>query len=253
MNDKKEDIRKKIGNIIFEHSFFSAKLFDIILLILILISTITIIVETVPSIKEKYGQILLIIEWTIIVLFTIEYILRIYSAKDRKKYVSSLYGIIDLISIVPAYISLLFPPIYYLSLFRAFRIFRIFRILKLLVFLKEETVLIKSLKKSIPKIIVFLSFIIITSSIFASIMYVVEGPENGFTDIPTSMYWTIVTLTTVGYGDITPLTPIGKILASIIMICGYGIIAVPTGIVVSEYSQESFKEKSKIKRKIRKK
>ena len=176
-------------------------------------------------------------------MFTIEYILRIYSAKDKKKYIFSLYGIIDFIAIIPAYISLLFPPLYYLSLMRAFRLFRIFRILKLLSFLEEETILVKSIRRSIPKIIVFLIFIVIASTIFSSVMYIVEGPENGFTDIPTSLYWTIVTMTTVGYGDITPATPLGKIIATIIMIGGYGVIAVPTGIVVSEYGHASYKSR----------
>lgn len=235
-------IKKTIGDIIFRHDFFWAKIFDVALLVLIILSSVVIMLETVWSIREQYWTLLLTIEWFVVGLFTIEYFLRVYAARERKKYIWSRYGIIDFLAVFPAYLSLVFPPLYYFALFRTFRFFRIFRILKLFSFLHEEIVLIKSVRRSLPKIVIFLSFILILSVIFASLMYIIEWPQNWFTDIPTSLYRTIVTITTVGYGDITPLTPIGKILASIIMLCGYGIIAVPTGIVVAAYAKESDKK-----------
>jgi len=237
--------RQKLWDVIFNHNTFSSRLFDVSLLVFILGSSLLVILETVQSISEKYGSIIGYLERFIVIVFTVEYIARVYIARDRKKYILSLYGLIDIVAIVPAYLSLLYPPLYYLMLLRILRVFRIFRILKLLSFLEQETILLKSMKRSAPKIAVFLLFVVIVCVIFASFMYLVEGPANWFTDIPTSLYWTIVTLTTVWYGDITPLTAVGKILASIIMLSGYGIIAVPTGIVVSEYSKHiSEKEKS---------
>ncbi|MFA5421030.1 MAG: ion transporter [Patescibacteria group bacterium] len=243
LKEKKKTLRARIGDVIFGNETFASKLFDVVLIILILLSSFVVIIETVPAVRSIHGGSLMFIEWIVLSLFTIEYGLRIYSAKSRVRYIFSLYGIIDFLAIFPAYLSIFFPPLYYLTLFRTFRVFRIFRILKLLYFLEEETVLVKAIKRSLPKIIIFLSFILVISTIFASAMYIVEGPENGFVDIPTSLYWTIVTITTVGYGDLTPLTSIGKILASLIMVCGYGIIAVPTGIVVSEYNKASFLKK----------
>ena len=234
-------LKHKIGEIIFAHESFPAKAFDIILLILIIASSLAIILETVPSIQRQYGIWLFWLEVVVLALFTIEYLLRVYSARKRRRYVFSLYGIIDFIAIFPAYLAILFPPLHYATLFRTFRVFRIFRILKLIPFLREEMILVKALRRSLPKIIIFLGFILLISTIFASLMYIIEGPKSGFTDIPTSLYWTIVTITTVGYGDITPLTSLGKTLASIIMLCGYGVIAVPTGIVFSEYSKASLK------------
>lgn len=238
-------LKEKLWDIVFNHNSFSSRLFDIILLFFIIASSLLVILETVPSISEKYGAMILYLERFVVIVFTIEYIIRIYVARDRKKYIYSLYGIIDIIAIIPAYLSLLYPPLYYLLLLRIFRVFRIFRILKLLSFLQQETILIKSIKKSAPKIAVFLLFIFIACVVFGSLMYIIEGPANWFTDIPTSLYWTIVTLTTVGYGDITPLTALGKALASLIMLSWYGVIAVPTGIVVSEYNKNaSEKEKT---------
>ncbi len=237
---EKDSLRVRIGHIIFSHETISSRIFDLFLLFLILFSSFLIIIETVPVIKNDYGQLLGTIEWGVIIFFTVEYFLRIYSARKRKNYIFSLYGIIDFIAIFPAFLAIFFSPLHYMVLFRTFRIFRIFRVLKLLSFLKEESTLITSLKKSFPKIIIFLVFILVFSTIFASFMYLIEGPENGFTDIPTSIYWTIVTLTTVGYGDLVPVTHIGKTMASLLMISGYGVIAVPTGIVLSEYNKTQF-------------
>jgi len=237
--------KQKIWDIIFNHNTFFSRLFDVFLLFFIVGSSLLVILETVQSLAENYGAIISSLERFIVIIFTIEYILRVYTARDRKKYVLSLYGLIDIAAIVPAYLSLLYPPLYYLLLLRILRVFRVFRILKLLSFLQQETILVRSMKKSAPKIAIFLLFVLIVCVIFASFMYLIEGPANWFSDIPTSLYWTIVTLTTVWYGDITPLTALGKVLASIIMLSGYGIIAVPTWIVVSEYSKHvSEKEKS---------
>jgi voltage-gated potassium channel len=239
----KKNFKENVGDIIFGRETFASRLFDIVLIVLILLSTLFVIIETVPSIGSIYKDFLFSAEWFILALFTIEYVLRIYSAKSKMKYVFSLYGVIDFLSIFPAYLSMFFPPLHYLTLFRSFRVLRIFRILKLLYFLEEEALLVRAIKKSFPKIVIFLTFILILSIILASIMYVVEGPQNGFSDIPTSLYWTIVTITTVGYGDLTPTTSLGKIISSLIMICGYGIIAVPTGIIVSQYNRVSFLRK----------
>lgn len=239
-NLKKLTFRQRLGNIIFDHETVPAKIFDIVLLILISLSSLAVILETVPSIEIKYGHELRMIEFIVVLLFSVEYFARIYSARKRLNYIFSLYGLIDFISIFPAYLSVFFPPLYYLVLFRVFRVFRIFRILKLISFLQEEMVLVRAMRKSFPKIIIFIGFILIISVIFASLMYVIEGPAHGFSDIPTSLYWTIVTITTVGYGDITPITGAGKVLASLIMLSGYGVIAVPTGIIFSEYNKASF-------------
>jgi voltage-gated potassium channel len=235
------DFRKKLGNIIFGHDTSASKAFDIILLILILIGSFIAIFESVASIRAQFNYYFLIAEYIILSLFLIEYILRIYSARNRRSYIFSFYGFIDFVAVVPALISFLFFSMPYLLLLRLFRLFRILRVLKILSFIQEESVLVKSLKHSIPKIIIFLSFVLIASTIFASVLYVVEGPENGFSDIPTSIYWAIVTLTTVGYGDIVPITFAGKFIASMLMIAGYGIIAIPTGIIVANYSEESRK------------
>jgi voltage-gated potassium channel len=243
---KKLTFRQRLGNVIFNHDTVAAKIFDLVLLILIIVSSLVVILETVPSIDMKYGDALRWMEFAVILLFTLEYFARIYSARSRGKYIVSPYGIIDFISIFPAYLSILFPPLYYLVLFRVFRVFRIFRVLKLISFLQEEMILVRAVKKSFPKIIIFLGFILIISTIFASLMYVIEGPAHGFSDIPTSLYWTIVTITTVGYGDITPVTSAGKVLASLIMLSGYGVIAVPTGIIFSEYNRASSKAKKEM-------
>lgn len=242
---KKDKIKEIIGDIIFNNNTLLGKIFNIILFFFILIGTLVIIIETIPEFYYKHGETLVTIEWIIIIFFVIEYILRIYSAKSKKKYLFSFYGIIDFIAIAPVYLAIFLPSFHYLVLFRVFRMIRIFRVFKIIPLVKEQSALYTSIKKSIPKILVFLIFILLASIVFSSIIYVVEGPNGDFKDIPTSLYWTIVTLTTVGYGDITPATPMGKILASIIMLSGYGVIAVPTGIVVSEYSKISFLKKKK--------
>ena len=243
------NFKKRVGDIIFGHETFYGKLFDVFLLVLIISGAVIAILESVEAYKVQFGQTFFVAELIILGLFLIEYCLRIYSARNRKNYIFSFYGLIDFIAVFPALISLLFLSMPYLLMLRLFRMFRILRLLKIISFIQEETVLVRSIKRSTPKIIIFLSFVFIASTIFASLLYVVEGPENGFNDIPTSIYWSIVTLTTVGYGDIVPATALGKVIASFLMIGGYGIIAVPTGIVVADYSDESKKRRCKEKKK----
>ena len=231
--------REKLRQIIFETDTISGKAFDLILLACILASVLVVLLGSVKAIQIQYGQELQWAEWFFTLLFTVEYILRLISAKRPWRYVVSFYGIVDLITVLPTYISLLFPASYSLLAVRTLRLLRIFRILKLSQFLQEQMGLMLALKASIRKIIVFLAFVLVLVIILGSLMYFIEGETNEFTSIPVSIYWAIVTLTTVGYGDIAPQTPLGKLLASIIMLLGYGIIAVPTGIVTVDLSNSS--------------
>ncbi len=225
-----------LHEIIYEADTPAGKLFDIVLLIAILVSVLAVMLESVDSIDLKYHTLLNTIEWIITILFTIEYIARIVCIKNPKVYIFSFFGIIDLLSTIPKYLSFIFVGTHALAALRALRLLRVFRILKLVRFLGASEMLTKALKASRAKIFVFLFFILILCSILGTIMYLVEGnSDSGFTSIPKSIYWAIVTLTTVGYGDITPITTLGQVIASIIMIMGYGIIAIPTGIVSAEY------------------
>lgn len=228
--------RAKIHEVMYGTHTPAGKLFDIILLVVILYSIIIVMLESVQSLDEKYHNFFNISEWVITILFTIEYILRIISVYKPKKYIFSFYGIVDLLSTLPKYLSYLILDSQFLSVFRALRLLRVFRILKLIQFVGESNSLIKALKNSRSKIFIFIFFVFIISIILGTVMYLIEGPENGFKSIPQSIYWCIVTLTTVGFGDITPQTAIGQMLATVIMIIGYGIIAVPTGIVSAEYT-----------------
>ncbi len=228
-------IKERVHKIIFETDTFGGKLFDAVLLVLIFLSVVIVALETVPSLNTAWIERFLYLEWIFTIIFTTEYILRIWSTKDSLKYVTSTYGIIDLVAIIPTYLSLFLAGAQYFMVIRALRLLRIFRIFKMARYLDSGEFIIKSVKASLSKISVFLFFIILMVCIFGSIIYIVEGPYNeAFDSIPRSVYWSIVTLTTVGYGDISPVTPWGQFLASLIMIMGYGVIAVPTGIVSSE-------------------
>jgi len=234
-NIKIKKIRSKLHEIIFEADTFEGKLFDVILLILIVISIIVVMFETVVSIDKNYHEYLVLIEWVVTILFTIEYIFRILTVYRPVKYIFSFFGIIDLLAILPTYLSLFIVGTQYLMIIRALRLLRMFRILKMGNYVKQGRIITSSLKASIPKITVFLYFVILAVIVFGSIMYVVEGNKNpNFDNIPRSVYWAVVTLTTVGYGDIAPITPIGQFLASVVMIMGYAVIAVPTGIISAE-------------------
>jgi voltage-gated potassium channel len=233
------DFRQKLHEIIYEADTPEGKLFDVVLLILIVISIVAVMLESVAGIKIVYGKELNIIEWVITAFFTIEYIARIISVKKPASYILSFYGIIDFLAMIPKYIDILFPGLGFLISIRALRLLRVFRILKLGRFVGASNQLVTALKKSKVKIAVFLFGVVIICIIMGTLMYIIEGPKSGFKNIPISIYWTIVTLTTVGFGDITPITPLGQFLSAVIMIMGYGIIAVPTGLVTAQFMQES--------------
>jgi voltage-gated potassium channel len=237
--------QSKLHEIIYEADTPAGKLFDVILLITILASIVLVMLESVKSIDSEYHNALNISEWIITILFSIEYIARIITVKKPLKYITSFYGIIDLLSTIPKYLSLIFAGTHALVALRALRLLRVFRILKLARYLGASNQLAAAIKASRAKISVFLFAVIIAAVIFGTIMYLVEGEESGFTNIPKSVYWCIVTLTTVGFGDIAPVTPLGQLIATIIMILGYGIIAVPTGIVSAEYTNQSKSNKQK--------
>ena len=235
---KLKNWKEKVHEVIYEADTPAGKLFDVILLLVILLSILLVMLESIESIGTKYAYILNVAEWVITILFSIEYIARIISVEKPKTYVFSFYGIIDLLSTIPKYISLFALGTHSLVALRALRLLRVFRILKLTRFIGESANFGKALKRSRAKIAVFISFVIVLCIILGTVMYLVESnEESGFTSIPRSVYWAIVTLTTVGYGDIAPITALGQFIASLIMILGYGIIAIPTGIVTSEMSK----------------
>lgn len=231
-------MRKKLYEIIFEADTRSGKLFDLILIFLIFASIIIVLLESVPGNSEMVALRLQQAEWVITILFTIEYLLRTWVVQKPSAYVFSFYGVIDLLAILPSYLGLILAGTHVLIIFRSLRLLRVFRVLKLTRYVQESSKLWDALRASRKKISVFLFFIMILVTILGTIMYIIENPYNsGFSSIPRSIYWAIVTLTTVGYGDIAPVTVVGQFLASVIMILGYSIIAVPTGIVTSEMAQ----------------
>ena len=238
MKKSSTSLKHRLHEIIYEADTPAGKLFDIVLLFLILFSVVLVMLESVAWIGEDYAQLLYQLEWGITALFSLEYIARLLVVKKPWRYVTSFFGIIDLLSLLPMYISFFFVGTSSLVALRALRLLRVFRILKLSRYIGESNFLMAALWASRAKIGVFLFAVIILCIIFGTIMYLVEGEVNGFTSIPRGIYWCIVTLTTVGYGDIAPMTPLGRFIASIIMIMGYGIIAVPTGIVTSEMTQQ---------------
>lgn len=235
------DWKEKLYRIIFKTDTRAGKIFDIGLIIAIILSIIVVMLDSVASIHDEYGKVLFISEWLFTIIFTIEYALRIYLVRNKSKYIFSFYGIIDLLAILPTYISLFFAGYQYLLVIRILRLLRIFRILKLYRFIGASSFLVESLKDSRHKIAVFLAAVMAIVVVMGASMYLIEGSESGFNSIPESIYWAIITLTTVGYGDITPITPLGKALASVVMILGYSIIAVPTGIITSEFTKKKDK------------
>lgn len=234
-------LKEKIHEIIFEADTPWGKRFDIFLLAVIIASVIAVMLETVPSLNEEYGKLFLIIEWVFTIFFTLEYLLRLYCVYRPVKYAKSFFGIIDLLAILPTYLSLFIVGAQSLLVIRILRLMRVFRVFKLGHFLAEGDQLLRALKASRAKITVFMLFIVLLVTIIGSVMYIVEGGQEntGFSSIPQSVYWAIVTLTTVGYGDITPSTNLGRLLSAIVMMLGYAVLAVPTGIV----SVELFKDK----------
>ena len=231
--------RESLHTVIFGSETRLGRTFDVILIISIVCSVIAIMLGSVQWIHVRYLEVFFYTEWFFTFLFTLEYGLRIISVRRPLRYVFSFFGIVDFLSIVPTYLSFLFPSIKYVIVIRILRLLRIFRILKLSAYMDESQVLMSALSKSWRKILVFLYTILTLVVIFGALMYAIEGSQSGFTSIPKSMYWAIVTLTTVGYGDIAPQTPLGQLIAAVIMIMGYGIIAVPTGIYSAELIKTS--------------
>ena len=231
--------RERIRDIIFLSDTPPARAFDIAVIASIVLSVVTVMLDSSAPIRARYGALLNAAEWTFTALFAVEYLLRLFYARKRLPYAVSFFGIIDLLAILPALVGLLFPSSRYLGVLRIIRILRVFRVLKLAAYLVEANVILRALRASRPKITVFLFAVLTISIVLGSLMYVIEGDQTGFTSIPRALYWAIVTLTTVGYGDLAPSTPPGQALATLIMIMGYGMIAVPTGLVTARIARDS--------------
>lgn len=239
------ETRERIHQIVFESDTPAGKSFDVVLLVMIFLSILLLMLETIPSYQQRWGDLFHTLDWVVTVFFTIEYFVRLYCVYRPMKYATSFYGIIDLASILPAYLEFVFPGAHTLMIVRSLRLLRLFRIFKLDVFLNQGNQLMTAMRQSREKIFIFMFFVLLLVCIFGSIMYMVEHNVNeDFNSIPTSIYWAIVTITTVGYGDISPMTQMGKFIASIIMITGYAVIAVPTGIVTSSLMQQVNKASS---------
>lgn len=236
--------KQKIYRVIFETETPAGQRFDIFLIYAILISVLAVMLDSIESVRGQFGSWLFRIEWFFTILFSVEYLLRIYASPKPLKYIFSFYGLVDLLAIIPSYLALFIPEASYWLVLRLLRVLRIFRILKMARHLTEANLLVRSIYQSRRKILVFFTAILVISIIFGSLMFLVEEPEHGFTSIPISIYWTIVTITTVGYGDITPQTPFGQIIATLAMLTGYSIIAIPTGILTAEISNEMKKERN---------
>ena len=238
-----QDLKKRLFDIIFGTESPAGKRFDLVLIYVILLSVLALMLDSIQVVATKYGYALKVAEWFFTIVFTVEYLVRLYCSPRPLAYFRSFYGIIDLISVLPTYLSLFFPGANYILVIRLLRVLRVFRVLKLARYLSEANVLVRSMLQARRKILVFFMVVVVLSTIFGSIMYIVEGPANGFTSIPKSIYWTIVTITTVGYGDITPQTVVGQFVSSIAMLTGYSIIAIPTGIVTAELAYEIQRER----------
>jgi len=241
---ERRTVRRQLYEVIFEAETPAGRGFDIALLVLILASVFAVLLESVDTFRLDHGRLLRWVEWGITGLFTVEYGLRLWVVRRPIAYARSFFGVVDLLSILPTYVSLAIPGAQSLLVVRALRLLRIFRILKMGHFLGEAQVLRRAIRASARKVTIFLVTVVTLILVLGAAMYLVEGPENGFTSIPQSMYWAVVTMTTVGYGDIAPQTVAGKLLASLVMIIGYAIIAVPTGIVTVEMSEASRRLKS---------
>lgn len=229
--------RRRLHEVIFEADTRAGRAFDVALLATIVVSVVVVVLESVRGLRSAHGPAFLAIEWLITGLFTAEYVLRLACVSRPLRFATSFYGLVDLAAVLPTYLGLLVPASHYLLVVRALRLLRVFRILKLGEFLREARQLQEALRASRRKIAVFLFTVLTVVLVVGALMYVVEGEEHGFVDIPTSIYWAIVTLTTVGYGDLAPQTALGKVLASVVMLLGYGILAVPTGIVTVELAK----------------
>ncbi len=233
----RDTVRARLHEIIFEADTLAGRLFDLVLIWSILLSVAAVMLDSVRSVHDTHGVILQKVEWFFTIMFTVEYLLRLSCVGRPRKYAASFFGVIDLLAIAPTYLSLFLPGSQFLLVIRVLRVLRIFRVLKLVQFIHEADTMVRALRASGRKVAVFILAILTLVVIFGSVMYLVEGEEHGFTSIPRSVYWAVVTMTTVGYGDISPHTAVGQTIAAMIMILGFSIIAVPTGIVVSEFSR----------------
>lgn len=231
-------LKQRIADVIFGYESKAGRLFDIVLMVMITASVAAVMLDSTGLLSDSGQSRLYLLEWFFTLAFTLEYGLRIYSSPEPKRYIFSFYGVIDLLSILPTYLSFFFPSATFLVVIRFLRVLRIFRILKLFRYIGEANILFSALINTRRKIFVFIFAVLNLVVIFGTLMYIIEGPENGFDNIPQSIYWAIVTITTVGYGDITPHTALGQSVAALAMICGYAIIAVPTGIIGAELMQE---------------
>jgi voltage-gated potassium channel len=227
-------LRQSTYHLIFDSDTPAAKGFDIVLIFIILVSVASVILESIPSFNARFGGPLHQIEWAITIIFTMEYLARIWSHPKPLNYIFSFFGIIDFLAIIPTYLDVILAGAMSLAVIRGLRLLRVFRIMKITRYSREGRIIVEALKASRVKILVFLFAVIMVVLVIGTLMYLVEGKDSGFTSIPAGIYWAIVTLTTVGFGDITPVTTFGKFIASFVMIMGYGIIAVPTGIVTFE-------------------
>ena len=229
--------RARLHQIIFEAETPLGRMFDVVLMVCILVSVAVVMLDSVQGIRKIWGQVFWYLEWFFTLLFTVEYVLRLISVGRPWLYARSFFGVVDLLAVLPTYVSFFVPGSQYLLVIRVLRVLRIFRVLKIVQYVGEANLLLEALRASQRKITVFLFTVVTLAIIFGALMYVIEDPKDGFTSIPRSVYWAIVTLTTVGYGDISPKTDLGQIISAVIMILGYGIIAVPTGIVSAEFAQ----------------
>ena len=239
-----EPLRESIYRIIFQAETAAGKLFDVALILAILSSVTVVMLDSMPRIENDYHGVLRVAEWMFTILFTVEYLARLWCVESRKKYALSFFGLVDLFAVLPTYASVLIPGGEVLAVVRILRVLRVFRILKLVQYIGEADVLVETLKASRYKIAVFMITVLSIVVILGTMIFVVEGEENGFTSIPLGVYWSIVTLTTVGYGDLTPQTGFGQALAALLMVTGYALIAVPTGLFSAEFVQRSQAKKN---------
>ncbi len=244
MEREQTDAQRAAYDVIFGTEPGAGRNFDIALIFIILASVGIILFDSIPRFHQAYGELFYKIEWAFTLLFTLEYLVRLWCSPNRARYARSAFGVVDLLAVLPSYLALLVPQANTLLIIRLLRILRIFRILRLFRFISEANVLARSLRNARRKIFLFFSLMLILTTIFGCLMYLIEGPTNGFNTIPKSIYWAIVTITTVGYGDVVPHTPLGQGLAAIGMLFGYAIIAVPTGIITAELATEINRERS---------
>jgi voltage-gated potassium channel len=237
--------RRRLYSVIFESDTRAGKLFDEVLIGLILASVVVVVLDSIASIHAKYGQLLTVLEWSFTLLFTAEYIARLVCVQRPMRYARSVFGVIDLVAVLPTYLAILVPGLHALIDVRVLRLLRIFRIFKLSAYIAEYGALGRALMESRRKILVFLSFVMLVVLVMGTLMYVVEGPEHGFLNIPIGVYWAITTMTTVGFGDITPKTDLGRFIASIMMLLGWGTLAVPTGIVSAEFTAQKLRPRTR--------